>query len=41
MVRKHLDPDWTKWTVEQAKQIFAAFNLDHPVWQLEHSGTRF
>ncbi len=37
----HLDKDWKKWTMQEAKEIFASFNLDHPVWQLESSASRF
>lgn len=38
---KHLDPNWKKWTVEEAKQIFKDFDLNHAVWQLEDSNDRF
>jgi hypothetical protein len=38
---KHLDEDWTKWTVDEAKEIFARFGLSHSVWQLSASGERF
>ena len=37
----HLDSNWQKWTVEEAKQLFEAFDLKHKVWQLEVSGERF
>jgi len=37
----HLDANWKKWTVEQAKSIFAEFGLTHPIWQLEESAERF
>ena len=37
----HLDPKWTKWTKEEAKQIFKKFELNHKVWELEDSETRF
>lgn len=38
---KHLDEDWSKWTVDEAQEIFARFGLRHPVWQLAASGQRF
>ena len=37
----HLNPNWVKWTVEEAKSIFAEFGLTHPTWELESSGQRF
>lgn len=37
----HLDPDWEKWTVDEAKQIFQEFGLTHEIWQLEDSSSRF
>lgn len=37
----HLDPEWKKWTVEEAGQIFEEFELNHPVWRLEGSDSRF
>jgi hypothetical protein len=37
----HLNPDWLKWTMQEAKEIFAQFNLTHPTWNLETSATRF
>ena len=38
---KHLDPEWKKWTIEEAKQIFMEFDLVHPIWTLEDSTERF
>ncbi|MBX2873474.1 MAG: alkylmercury lyase family protein [Saprospiraceae bacterium] len=38
---QHLNPDWKKWTLQEAKEIFDEFGLTHPVWQLEISGDRF
>lgn len=38
---RHLDPDWKKWTVDEAKEIFSRFNLTHPVWDLDASPGRF
>lgn len=37
----HLNPNWKKWTVAEAKAIFEEFGLTHPIWQLEASGARF
>ena len=37
----HLNPEWRKWTVEEAKAIFEEFELIHPVWQLEGTAERF
>lgn len=37
----HLNPHWEKWTMEEAKKIFIAFNLTHPVWDLESTNSRF
>jgi hypothetical protein len=37
----HLNSAWERWTMEQAKQIFAQFNLTHKIWDLDPSGQRF
>lgn len=37
----HLNPNWTKWTIQEAKELFAAYELNHPVWKLENSKERF
>ncbi len=37
----HLAEDWKKWTVKEAKEMFAKFGLAHEVWQLEESKGRF
>lgn len=37
----HLNPQWEKWTNQQAKEIFERFNLVHSVWQLPSTNTRF
>ena len=37
----HLNPNWVKWTAEDAKRMFLEFNLTHPIWDLETSGQRF
>lgn len=38
---KHLNPDWTKWTVEEAKKIFKQFKLEGNIWNLDDSKERF
>ena len=37
----HLNPEWSKWTMEEAKEIFRQFDLTGATWDLESSGTRF
>lgn len=37
----HLDQNWKKWTIIEAKSIFAKHQLVHPVWQLDQSNERF
>ena len=37
----HLNPEWTKWTKEEAKAMFEAYGLTHPIWELEASKGRF
>ncbi len=37
----HLAEDWRKWTIKEAKEMFAEFDLNHEVWQLEESDGRF
>uniref|UniRef100_A0A7S4IQ30 Uncharacterized protein n=1 Tax=Vannella robusta TaxID=1487602 RepID=A0A7S4IQ30_9EUKA len=31
----HLQPDWVKWTISQAKAMFSKYGLTHPIWNLE------
>jgi Alkylmercury lyase len=38
---RHLDPDWCKWTLDEARRIFARFGFQGPVWALPDSGQRF
>ena len=38
---RHADPDWIKWTQEEAVAMFNEFGLTHPVWQLEGGEERF
>ena len=37
----HLNPEWTKWTIEEAKQMFREFELNDEIWNLEDSKERF
>lgn len=37
----HLDRDWKKWTTEEAKQLFEAYELKHEIWNLGDSKERF
>lgn len=37
----HLNPEWTKWTIEEAKQMFKEFELNHKIWKLDDSNERF
>jgi len=37
----HLNPEWTKWTAQEAKEMFARYNLNGKTWELENSAERF
>ena len=37
----HLSPQWVKWTMQEAREMFAKHNLSGPTWDLETSGKRF
>lgn len=37
----HLNPDWEKWTNQQARDIFQRFGLTHDVWHIPSSDERF
>ena len=37
----HLNPDWTKWTMEEAKEMFREFELNDSIWKLDDSDERF
>ena len=37
----HLNPNWKKWTSDEARQIFKQFGLSHPIWEMPGSGGRF
>ncbi len=38
---RHLDPEWTKWTTDEARTIFARFGLEGPIWALPSTEERF
>lgn len=38
---RHLDPDWKKWTTEEARALFEQFGLTGPIWALPASAERF
>lgn len=38
---RHLDPDWTKWTTEEARALFGRFGLTGPTWALPVTPERF
>ncbi len=38
---RHLDRDWTKWSVTEAAEIFARHGLSGPIWDLPDEGDRF
>ncbi|MEO0563589.1 MAG: alkylmercury lyase family protein, partial [Chloroflexota bacterium] len=37
----HLNPDWRKWTNQQAMALFEQFDLTHEVWHIPMSDERF
>lgn len=37
----HLNSDWTKWTIEEAKEMFKEFKLVDKIWKLDNSNERF
>ena len=37
----HLDPNWTKWTMDEAKAMFKAYHLTGEIWALGDSKERF
>ena len=38
---RHLDDDWTKWTVDEARALFERFGLTGPTWALPGAAGRF
>ena len=37
----HLNPNWTKWSIQEANDIFRQFDLHDEIWELEESNERF
>jgi len=37
----HLSPNWVKWSIEEAKEIFQRFELQHSVWNMPSKAGRF
>ncbi len=37
----HLNPEWKKWSSEEAREIFGKFNLTHKIWDIPISRNRF
>lgn len=37
----HLNPEWTKWTIDEARKIFADYELNDKIWDLGKSKDRF
>lgn len=37
----HLSPQWTKWTNEQAREIFQKFNLTNEIWDIPQTNKTF
>lgn len=37
----HLNPEWKKWTAEEAQHIFDRFELRGPIWKIPVSDSRF
>lgn len=38
---RHLDPDWKKWSGDEALAIFSRFGLTGPIWEIPTSSARF
>ncbi|WP_281558285.1 alkylmercury lyase family protein [Thalassomonas sp. RHCl1] len=37
----HLNPNWVKWSVDEAKDIFQRFELSHSIWNMPANAGRF
>ena len=37
----HLNPQWVKWTLAEAKEMFAEHGLTHKIWNLGDGTSRF
>jgi hypothetical protein len=38
---RHLDPGWRKWTVDEARAMFASVGLTSPTWEVPSTAGRF
>lgn len=38
---RHADTDWTKWSVQEAAEIFSRHDLTGPIWALSNETARF
>lgn len=38
---RHLDPDWQKWSTDEALSLFERFGLRGRIWELARTGDRF
>jgi hypothetical protein len=38
---QHLSPNWKKWTLSEAREIFRRFDLSGDIWELDDVGERF
>src|SRR5678815_1305609 len=38
---RYLDPDWRKWTIDEARAMFSGVGLTSPTWDLPSAGGRF
>jgi hypothetical protein len=38
---RHLDPSWRKWTVDEARTMFASVGLTSPIWDVPRTNGRF
>ena len=38
---RHLDPDWRKWTIDEARAMFTSVGLTSPTWDLPPADGRF
>lgn len=38
---RHLEPDWQKWTTDEARSLFEKHDLRGPLWDLPRTGERF
>ena len=37
----HLNPNWKKWTVDEAREIFERFGLVNRIWEMPKNSGRF